>query len=176
MKGCRPLTDPEIGPAHAAASGGPMRCANRPVHPRPQDGIPIAELLSLQVGDVWQHGQVVQQADSPSARHMKQNGKAAPCPSTPRRGGAPRLACALDAAGRSRPDVCCRSRKGYPPHQPTPSWRNPPKACAPTNYRETRDPIACASFANRYHQRGLTSFARAGPAGHQQSGQNPNAT
>jgi integrase len=71
MKGCRPLTDPEIA-LLTHSFGGTYALRDRAWFVVGlKTGFRIAELLSLRVGDVWQHGRVVDQVTVRRA-HMKQ--------------------------------------------------------------------------------------------------------
>ena len=64
MKGCRPLTDPEIALV-SRSFGGTYALRDRAWFILGlKTGFRIAELLSLRVGDVWQHGRVVDQLTS----------------------------------------------------------------------------------------------------------------
>ena len=71
MKGCRPLTDPEIALV-SRSFGGTHALRDRSWFILGlKTGFRIAELLSLRVGDVWQYGRVVDQLIVRRA-HMKQ--------------------------------------------------------------------------------------------------------
>jgi integrase len=74
MKGCRPLTDAEVSLV-AKSFGGTFAARNRALfivgH---RTGFRISELLSLRVGDVMQHGKILDQIGV-QRRHMK-GGKA----------------------------------------------------------------------------------------------------
>lgn len=74
MKGCRPLTDPEVS-IISKSFGGVFAKRNKALfvvgH---RTGFRISELLSLKVGDVLQHGKILDQISVPR-RHMK-GGKA----------------------------------------------------------------------------------------------------
>jgi integrase len=70
MKGCRPLTEAEVelvqhsfGGVYAARDKALFLLGVK-------SGFRISELLSLQVGDVWQHGRLVDRVTVPR-RHMK---------------------------------------------------------------------------------------------------------
>lgn len=70
MKGCRPLTDPEIA-ALLAAMDGKLALRDRAlVVTGLHTGFRISELLSLRVRDVYQRGQIVAQLEVPR-RAMK---------------------------------------------------------------------------------------------------------
>jgi integrase len=71
MRGCRPLTDSEIALV-SRSFGGTYAARDRALFiVGIKTGFRIAELLSLQVGDVWQYGRVVDQVTVERA-HMKQ--------------------------------------------------------------------------------------------------------
>ena len=71
MKGCRPLTDAEVEVVQASF-GGRYAARDRALFLLGvKSGIRISELLSLRVGDVYQHGHVVERA-TVHRRHMKQ--------------------------------------------------------------------------------------------------------
>jgi integrase len=74
MRGCRPLTDAEVSLV-AKSFGGTFAARNRALfivgH---RTGFRISELLSLHVGDVMQHGKILDQIGV-QRRHMK-GGKA----------------------------------------------------------------------------------------------------
>ncbi|HXH09542.1 MAG TPA: tyrosine-type recombinase/integrase [Alphaproteobacteria bacterium] len=70
MIGCRPLADEEIS-AVLAQFGGRTALRDRALFVLGiRTGYRISELLSLTVGDVWQHGRVVDRV-SVARRHMK---------------------------------------------------------------------------------------------------------
>jgi integrase len=61
MKGCRPLDDQEIALV-SRSFGGTYAARDRALFMLGiKTGFRIAELLSLRVGDVWQHARVVDQ-------------------------------------------------------------------------------------------------------------------
>lgn len=74
MKGCRPLTDDEVH-LITKSFGGAFAARNKALfvvgH---RTGFRISELLSLRVGDVMQHGKIIDQI-SVQRRHMN-GGKA----------------------------------------------------------------------------------------------------
>jgi site-specific recombinase XerD len=70
MKGCRPLTDPEVAIV-ARSFGGTYATRDRALFlVGVKTGFRISELLSLTIGDVYQHGQVVARVTVKRA-HMK---------------------------------------------------------------------------------------------------------
>jgi integrase len=70
MKGCRPLTDAEVG-LMQASFGGIYGARDRALFLLGvKSGFRISELLSLRVGDVWQHGRLVDRV-TVQRRHMK---------------------------------------------------------------------------------------------------------
>jgi integrase len=71
MKGCRPLTDTEVALVQASF-GGKYAARDRALFVLGvKSGFRISELLSLQVGDIYQHGRVVDRV-TVQRRHMKQ--------------------------------------------------------------------------------------------------------
>jgi len=170
MKGCRPLPI-RNRPAHLQLSGTYALSAG-PGSPSPQDGFRIAELLSLQVGDVWQHGQVVQQLTVRSrAYEAEREGRTVPPP----RGEGGSRRPAAGPCGRSRtspPGRMCSAvarddRPSRPPSLAHTSAKLQPPRINRILMRKTL-PIRCTTSW------GLTSFARSA-LGHQQSA-TPNAT
>jgi integrase len=172
MKGCRPLTDPEIA-LLTCSFGGTYALRDRAWFILGlKTGFRIAELLSLQVGDVWQHGQVVQQLTVRRA-HMKQKREGRTVPLHPEAKAA--LAAWLLAL-RTQPDVTARtyvfrSRKGTNrPITPTQAWRILREACA-TNELTGKLGTHCMrkTFANKvYHQLGFDLIRTKRALGHQQ--------
>jgi integrase len=70
MKGCRALTDAEVAVV-AKSFGGTYAARDRALFLLGvKSGFRISELLSLTVGDVWQHGQFVERV-AVQRRHMK---------------------------------------------------------------------------------------------------------
>jgi integrase len=70
MKGCRPLSDEEMALV-CKSFGGPYAARDKALFLLGvKSGFRISELLSLQVGDVWQHGQAVERV-TVQRRHMK---------------------------------------------------------------------------------------------------------
>ena len=70
MKGCRPLTEEEVL-AMQASFGGVYAARDRALFLLGvKSGFRISELLSLRVGDVWQHGHLVDRV-TVQRRHMK---------------------------------------------------------------------------------------------------------
>src|SRR5437016_4989147 len=70
MKGCRPLTEPEVEILQQSV-GGVYAARDRALFLLGvKSGFRISELLSLQLGDVWQHGRLVERV-TVQRRHMK---------------------------------------------------------------------------------------------------------
>jgi integrase len=70
MKGCRPLTDAEVE-LMQASFGGTYGARDRALFLLGvKSGFRISELLSLRLGDVWQHGRLVDRV-TVQRRHMK---------------------------------------------------------------------------------------------------------
>jgi integrase len=70
MKGCRPLTEPEVEILQQSV-GGVYAAWDRALFLLGvKSGFRISELLSLQLGDVWQHGRLVERV-TVQRRHMK---------------------------------------------------------------------------------------------------------
>jgi integrase len=70
MKGCRPLTDDEVRLV-SQSFGGPYAARDKALFMLGiKSGFRISELLSLRVGDVWQHGQFVERV-AVRRQHMK---------------------------------------------------------------------------------------------------------
>lgn len=70
MKGCRPLTDAEVEETLASFGGRYAKRDRALFLLGVKTGFRISELLSLTVGDVFQHGRLVERV-SVSRRHMK---------------------------------------------------------------------------------------------------------
>jgi integrase len=71
MKGCRALTDDEVAQVQQAFLGSYAARDRALFMLGLKTGFRIAELLSLRVGDVWQHGRFVDRV-AVQRRHMKQ--------------------------------------------------------------------------------------------------------
>jgi integrase len=70
MKGCRPLTDDEVH-IISRSSGGTFGKRNKALFiVGVRSGFRISELLSLRVGDVQQHGKIIDHV-TVARRHMK---------------------------------------------------------------------------------------------------------
>jgi integrase len=70
MKGCRPLTETEVALVQASFGGTYADRDKALFLLGVKSGFRISELLSLHVGDVWQHGRLVDRVTVPR-RHMK---------------------------------------------------------------------------------------------------------
>ena len=92
MKGCRPLTDAEVAIV-AQSFGGTYATRDRALFVLGiKTGFRISELLSLTIGDVYQHGQVVARVTVKRA-HMKRKVEGRTLAAAPRgAGGHPGLA------------------------------------------------------------------------------------
>jgi integrase len=113
MKGCRPLTDPEIALLSRSFSGTYALRDRAWFILGLKTGFRIAELLSLRIGEVWQYGRMVEQLTVHRA-HMKQKREGGTVPVHPDA----QVALALQAQQlRQQPGVTAqtyvfRSRKG----------------------------------------------------------------
>jgi integrase len=172
MKGCRPLTDQEIA-LLTRSFGGTYALRDRAWFVVGlKTGFRIAELLSLQVGDVWQHGHVVDQL-TVRRGHMKQKREGRTVPLHP---DAKAALAAWLLQLRAYPGVTAqtavfRSRKGTNRAiSPTQAWRILREACA-TNELTGKLGTHCMrkTFANKvYHQLGFDLIRTKRALGHQQ--------
>lgn len=131
MKGCRPLSDQEIALVSRSFGGtyGPRDRALFIVGVK--TGFRIAELLSLQVGDVWHHARVVDQLTVRRA-HMKQKreGRTVPLHPDARAALATWLLTLRQQPGVTPQTYVFRSRKGANrPISPVQAWRILHEAC-----------------------------------------------
>jgi integrase len=135
MKGCRPLTEAEVA-LISQSFGGTYAARDRALFiVGVKTGFRIAELLSLQVGDVWQYGRIVDQI-TVERRHMK-GGKAGKTSgrTVPLHPDAKAALAAWLLTLRLQPGVTAqtsvfRSRKGgNRPISPTQAWRILREAC-----------------------------------------------
>jgi integrase len=131
MKGCRPLTDPEVALV-SRSFGGTYAARDRALFiVGIKTGFRIAELLSLRVGDVWQYGRVVDQLTVRRA-HMKQQREGRTVPLHP---DAKAALAAWVLRLRQQPGITAqtavfRSRKGgNRPISPVQAWRILREAC-----------------------------------------------
>jgi integrase len=174
MKGCRPLTDQEVA-LISRSFGGRYAARDRALFILGvKTGFRIAELLSLQLGDVWQHGRVVDQVTVRRA-HMKQKREGRTVPVHPDAKAAIAtwllpLQAQLDVTART---YVFRSRKGANrPITPTQAWRILREACA-TNELTGKLGTHCMrkTFAQKvYHQLGFDLIRTKRALGHQQIG------
>jgi integrase len=172
MKGCRPLTDPEIA-LLTRSFGGPYALRDRAWFIFGlKTGFRIAELLSLRVGDVWQHGRVVDQVTVRRA-HMKQQreGRTVPVHPDAKAALATWLSYLQEQPGVTAQTYLFRSRKGTNRAiTPTQAWRILREACA-TNELTGKLGTHCMrkTFANKvYHQLGFDLIRTKRALGHQQ--------
>jgi integrase len=158
MKGCRPLTDPEVA-LISRSFGGTYAPRDRALFILGiKTGFRIAELLSLQVGDVWQHGRVVDHVTVRRA-HMKQKREGRTVPVHP---DAKTALAAWLRVLRQQPGVTARthlfrSRKGgQRPITPVQAWRILREACATNELTGTLGTHCMRkTFAQKvYHQLG----------------------
>jgi integrase len=131
MKGCRPLTDQEVA-LISRSFGGAYAARDRALFILGiKTAVRIAELLSLRVGDVWQHGRVV---DQPTVRpaHMKQKreGRTVPVHPDAKTALAAWLLVLREQPGVTAQTAVFRSRKGgHRPITPVQAWRILREAC-----------------------------------------------
>ena len=117
MKGCRALTDDEVTLVSQSFSGTYAARDKALFVLGVKSGFRISELLSLTVGDVWQHGQFVDRV-AVRRRHMegKIQGRSVILHSEAKGALAPWL-MAMQRRGEVTPDTCLfPSRKG--PNRP----------------------------------------------------------
>jgi integrase len=172
MKGCRPLTDQEVA-LISRSFGGTYAARDRALFiVGIKTGFRIAELLSLRVGDVWQHRRVVDQVTVRRA-HMKQKREGRTVPLHP---DAKAALAAWLLRLREQPGVTAhtpvfRSRKGgNRAISPTQAWRILREACA-TNELTGKLGTHCMrkTFAQKvYHQLGYDLIRTKRALGHQQ--------
>ena len=172
MKGCRPLTDQEVA-VLTRSFGGTYALRDRALFVLGiKTGFRIAELLSVRVGDVWQHGRVVDQLTVRRA-HMKQQREGRTVPLHPE---AKTALAAWLLVLRQAPDCTAqthvfRSRKGANRAiSPTQAWRILREACA-ANELTGKLGTHCMrkTFAQKiYHQLGFDLIRTKRALGHQQ--------
>jgi integrase len=172
MKGCRPLSDAEIALV-SRSFGGTYALRDRAWFILGlKTGFRIAELLSLRVGDVWQHGRVVDQVTVRRA-HMKQQREGRTVPVHPEAKAAPAtwLLHLREQPGATTQTYVFRSRKGINRAiTPTQAWRILREACA-TNELTGKLGTHCMrkTFANKvYRQLGFDLIRTKRALGHQQ--------
>jgi integrase len=131
MKGCRPLTDPEVA-LISRSFGGAYAARDKALFILGiKTGFRIAELLSLQVGDVWQHGRVVDRV-TVQRRHMKNKteGRTVPLHPDAKAALAAWLLVLREQPGVTAQTAVFRSRKGgHRPITPVQAWRILREAC-----------------------------------------------
>jgi integrase len=174
MKGCRPLTDAEVHLV-SRSFGGTYAARDRALFiVGIKTGFRIAELLSLRVGDVWQHGRVVDQLTVRRA-HMKQQreGRTVPLHADAKAALAAWLLCLRRQAGVTAQTAVFRSRKGgNRPISPVQAWRILREACE-ANELTGKLGTHCMrkTFAQKvYHQLGYDLIRTKRALGHQQIG------
>jgi Phage integrase family len=120
MKGCRALTDDEVARV-IQAFRGTYAARDRALFVLGiKTGFRIAELLSLRMGDVWQHGQFLDRV-AVLRRYMKGQGQRPECAFACRgEGRADALAqgdepqhSAAEGTGRKAPSAICRRRRWF---------------------------------------------------------------
>jgi Phage integrase family len=152
MKGCRPLTDPEVA-LLSRSFGGTYALRDRAWFILGlTTGFRIAELLSLRLGDVWQYGRVVDQLTVRRA-HMKQKREGRTVPVHP---DAQAALTAWVRWLRQQPGVTAqtyvfRSRKGgNRPISPVQAWRILRETCAANELMgKLGGPTACGRRSPR---------------------------
>jgi integrase len=178
MRGCRPLTDPEVALV-SRSFGGTYAARDRALFILGiKTGFRIAELLSLRVGDVWQYERIVDQI-TVERRHMK-GGKAGKTSSrtVPLHPDAKAALAAWLLTLRQQRGVTARtyvfrSRKGgHRPITPVQAWRILREACE-ANELTGKLGTHCMrkTFAQKvYHQLGYDLIRTKRALGHQNIG------
>jgi integrase len=112
MKGCRPLTDTEVALVQASF-GGRYATRDRALFLLGvKSGFRISELLSLRVGDVYQHGHVVDRV-TVQCRHMKKKLESRTVPLHPdAKAALATWLMTLQTRGMTRETYLFQSRKG----------------------------------------------------------------
>jgi integrase len=112
MKGCRPLTDTEVALVQASF-GGRYATRDRALFLLGvKSGFRISELLSLRVGDVYQHGHVVDRV-TVQRRHMKKKLESRTVPLHPdAKAALATWLMTLQTRGMTRETYLFQSRKG----------------------------------------------------------------
>jgi integrase len=171
MKGCRPLTDAEVHLV-SRSFGGTYAARDRALFILGiKSGFRIAELLSVRVGDVWQHGRVVDQLTVRRA-HMKQQreGRTVPLHPDAKAALATWLLIVRQQPGVTGQTYLFRSRKGgNRPISPVQAWRILREACE-ANELTGKLGTHCMrkTFAQKvYHQLGYDLIRTKRALGHQ---------
>jgi integrase len=171
MKGCRPLTDAEVHLV-SRSFGGTYAARDRALFILGiKSGFRIAELLSIRVGDVWQHGRIVDQLTVRRA-HMKQQreGRTVPIHPDAKAALAIWLLRVREQPGVTAQTYVFRSRKGgNRPISPVQAWRILREACE-ANELTGKLGTHCMrkTFANKvYHQLGYDLIRTKRALGHQ---------
>ena len=114
MRGCRALTDDEVALVSKSFSGTYAARDKALFVLGVKSGFRISELLSLTVGNVWQHGQFVERV-AVQRRHMKGKTQGRSVILHPEAKGAlARWLMTLQRGGTVTPDTCLfPSRKGH---------------------------------------------------------------
>ena len=156
MKGCRPLTDEEIA-LLSRSFGGRYAARDRALFILGvKSGFRIAELLSIQVGDVLQYDRMVDQLTVRRA-HMKQKieGRTVPLHPDAKAALATWLMILRQAPGVTSHTYVFRSRKGgNRPISPVQAWRILREACE-TNELTGKLGTHCMrkTFANKVYDK-----------------------
>ena len=171
MKGCRPLTDPEIALV-SRSFGGTYAARDRALFLLGiKTGFRIAELLSIRVGDVLQHGRLVDQLTvRRAAMKQKREGRTVPLHPDAKAALATWLMTLRQLTPMTLQTYVFRSRKGdNRPISPVQAWRILRETCE-TNELTGKLGTHCMrkTFANKvYHQLGYDLVRTKRALGHQ---------